>query len=536
MPAPARHIGGHPWHAGAPKLPQITVHISREEVTALRSQDRLRRLNDEAQRGTRFQLLDSRGSKDPVVLITGVDPAAVTEAKIALSVLLHRGVDGLVVPLHLFDIRMLKGTRCELLAEIEEKSGCRIILEDHWKDVKTDINLGQKQPFVRLLGTQQGQARAVDLLARVCQKHVVSETMNSKLAGSGRALVLHTFDPIKRGENVDMTEDHAIARSRRTQGCWNPSHCVIAGMGAMDTFNAGAFFCLGIRKVESDRRFRGGMRFGISPIPVAMPLPDSLLFEPNNCWVLGRGLARSPGEKNKELYGASFDHFQEGDELGLIVTSQRGSVAVLHRPLGRQWTCLVHWDAQIPHPRDALFVLVDLAGGLEEVEVRVREPPIEPLGDAVSLPHRTPLLDRTQRFPKPRRIQREESEECPTAAMTWPQGQNFNIRPDSTAESQAWTRPVSSDRVSRVVPMSADSEQVAENLCSGLLTEAMQVHAEVADDPSLMQLQAVTPAVTVTPAQTPAPDCSHGRHQGPEDGLDPTLLGDPMFEWKEGDQ
>mmetsp|Transcript_120490 Transcript_120490/g.239808 ORF Transcript_120490/g.239808 Transcript_120490/m.239808 type:complete len:579 (+) Transcript_120490:79-1815(+) len=429
MPTMTRHIGGHPWHSGAPKLPQVTLHVTREEVTALRSQDRLQRLNQEARHGTRFQLLDSRGSKAPVVLITGVDPMAVQEAKVALSVLLHRGMDGLVVPLHLSDLRKLQGTRCEMLAEIEEKSGCRIVLEDHREEVKTDRNIGQKQPFARLLGTQQAQARAVDLLARICQEHVVAETMSSKLAGCGRALVLQTFDPIKRGENIDMTEDHQVARARRTQGCWNPSHCVVAGMGAMDIFNVGAFFCLGIRKVESDRRFRGGTRFGVSPIPVAMPLPDSLLLEPHNCWVLGRGSARSPGGKVQELYGASFDHFQEGDEIGLLVTSQQGSLALLHRPQGRQWTCLVHWDAQIPEPRDSLFMLVDLAGGLTEVEMRIREPPLEPLGNAVSLPHRTPLLDRTQRYPKPRRIQ------------LIPGDEDGNIEPRLTAAPEAQQEP-----------------------------------------------------------------------------------------------
>jgi len=534
MPAPTRHIGGHPWHAGAPKLPQETVHLTREEVTALRSQDRLRRLNQEAKRGTWFQLLDSRGNKAPVVLITGVDPAAVHEAKIALFVLLHHGVEGLVVPLHLSDVRKLQGTRCEILAEIEEKSGCRIVLEDHREDVKRDRNIGQKQPFARLLGTQPAQACAVDLLARVCQQHVVSETVAGKLAGNGRALVLQTFDPIKRGENVDMTEDHRIARSRRTQGCWNPSHCVVAGMGAMDVFSAGAFFCLGVRGVESDRQFRGGTRFGISPMPVAMPLPDSLLFEPHSCWVLGRGLARSPGGQCQELHGASFDHFQEGDELGLLVTSQRGSVAVLHRPQGRQWTCLVHWDAKIPEPRDALFVLVDLAGGLVEVDLRQREPPLEPLGDAVSLPLRAP--DRSQRYPQPRRIQLAPAEEVATGTEDVADGDEGKQSKAGHAGQEGTGIPEAPQLVQQISDDAVRSQRLVDRHQSAMSLDPEALPALVESEQEGVDCSTLP---TEAPQETGTNQSVLKAAQGQqthdlEEDLVPTLLGESLIDRESG--
>lgn len=361
-------------------MPQITVHLKREEASALQTQGRLKRLNEEAGRGTRLQLLDV-GRQDPCLLITGTKEESVEAARKAVFLMLHKGCEGLVVPLHLHDIQALRKTRCTLLGEVEEKSGCRVILEDRRDEVKRDLD--QKQPCLRLLGTQSSQAHAVQLLAQHCTEHVLTELIPGKLSGSGRSHTLKSFDPVKRGHNVEITEDHRVARAKRSDGSWNPSHCVLVGFGAVDVHERGAFFCLGVRRVETDRRFRGGTRLGVSSVPVSAPLPDCLLKQPCCSWVLGRGMARGPDGRNHDLPAASFDHLAEGDELGFLVTRAIGSVAVFRRPRGGdEWICIVHVDTRIPEPHDQLHALLELSGRLLEVELLWRAPPSAPVGFA----------------------------------------------------------------------------------------------------------------------------------------------------------
>jgi len=223
---------------------------------------------------------------------------------------------------------------------------------------------------VRLLGDQAAQARAVKLLSEHCRSLVLPED-TAKLTGSIRAHMLRRFDPVLRGPNIVLTTDHMVAkRSEKCAGCFTPSDCVVAGAGVMGLYERGAYFCLGVQRAEVDRRHRAATRVGISNVPVVAPMPDGLLSQPRCSWVFGRGVARGPDGRSFPLPAANFDRLREGDELGVLVTRTKGSIAAFRKPKGEdKFHCLVHWDACVPEPHSDLHMLLELAGVIVEVEL-----------------------------------------------------------------------------------------------------------------------------------------------------------------------
>mmetsp|Transcript_55247 Transcript_55247/g.155476 ORF Transcript_55247/g.155476 Transcript_55247/m.155476 type:complete len:402 (+) Transcript_55247:58-1263(+) len=384
----ARFLGGIPWEQGATRLPQAVVKLTHEEALALRGVDRMKCLQQDLGPDIHLQLLD-KAETDPRLIISARIANAHAAVDAAHSVVLRMlGKDaGLAVAIHPHDLDMVRRRHCMIIAEVERESGCRILAEDPPKEVYKDPNMPQQRHYVRLLGDQAAQARAIRLLAG----HCVHELLPLEPGISdcpGQAGGSQRFDQVIRGHNIELLEDSTVARRINCEGQESVADCVV-GTGAMKMYGGGAFFCFRVRRLDQDPRIRGATRVGVSCIRVGAPAPDSLLKKPECSWVLGRGSVRGSSGSAEQLPGAMFDgQLSEGDALGLLVTldapaepsepgpaTRGGSVRVLRRPKGEEdWKCLVHWDAGVPDPHRCCG-LVELAGSLAEIQLLELPPP-----------------------------------------------------------------------------------------------------------------------------------------------------------------
>merc|ERR1712137_583388 len=128
------------------------------------------------------------------------------------------------------------------MMHIEEQSGCRIVADDKQDEAAADKDLNRKQPCVHLLGDQASQTRAIELLARHCTR-LVSSDEPGKLGGSSRTRPLECFDPVLRGQNIELSEDCMVARRLQTAAEGGGDGCVVAGAGALPMFALGSFCC-----------------------------------------------------------------------------------------------------------------------------------------------------------------------------------------------------------------------------------------------------------------------------------------------------
>lgn len=369
-------MGGIPWGKDAPRLPQATLKLTREEATELHNLDRLKRLNQDAVQGVRLQLLE-RGVGEPYLLITGTNTDGVEAAKkAALLMLQHDG--GLVIPMHAHDINLLRSKGCFLMAEVEEQSGCRIIADDKQDEAASDKDLNRKQPCVHLLGNQASQTRAIELLAKHCTR-LVSSDEPGKLGGSSRTRPLECFDPVLRGHNIELSDDRMVARRQNTAAEGGTDGCVVVGAGALATFALGAFCCFKVRKTDPDRRCRGGMRLALSDVVIKAPVPRSILpMRGTHCWILGQGCAWGHNGEPHELPSLNLDGISEGDEIGILVTKEKGGILVCKRAAGDdEWRTVVNWGAaEVPaESRSQLIALVELSGRILEVELVLNQQP-----------------------------------------------------------------------------------------------------------------------------------------------------------------
>lgn len=383
-----RYVGGIEWEPESKRLPQVVVKISREESWALRQLDRLERMQAAAAAGTRIQLVDKGDkndpSKEPCVVVTGKKDDAVQATHEVVLRMLSKD-KAIAISLHPDDVKMLRNLRCELLAEIENQSGCRLWMEDQPKQTHADLHRTNRQHSVYLLGDQGAQGRAVELLGQHCSHPVLPQTDQFKVIDDKRSVQMVSFHPMLRGKGVDVGEECVVAQRR--EDCddrMKPTHCVVAGHGLIKWHRPGAFFVLGVRKVLSDKAFRGATRLALTLVPLATPMPDTLLGLPHS-WVLGRGMVRGPDMCAHALPVANFDGLAAGEELGVLVTPE-GSIAVVRRAKNLDpWTCMVHWEANIPGAK-ACYMAIEVAGRLVELEMlRGRVPP-DQVGRAADFP------------------------------------------------------------------------------------------------------------------------------------------------------
>lgn len=363
-------VGGVSWAKGSPGPFQHLLRLSRQEACALRSAGRLERARKAAGSGVHLQLLD-QSVQEPRLLITGAKEEAVEAARLAVASFLDVGV-GQSIALHPVDMEALWFRRRTLLEKLEDESGCRIVLE--YKSKKDGKDVSWKQDCVHLLGGQAAQALAVQLLAPHCA-HSILLSASGTVVETNRTSPMQSFDQAIRSANISLSEHATVAQRVDCQGVASPVNCIVIGAGYIPSFDQGVFFAFVVRRIDSDRALRGGTRISISSLPLTSPLPDSLLRSSGICWVLGRGMAQTPGSRPQELPGAHFDASAAGDELGVLVTKPHGALSVWRRKSSEDaWELLVCWDAKIDHA-NGLYAALELSGRLVEVELVQRQPP-----------------------------------------------------------------------------------------------------------------------------------------------------------------
>eukprot|EP00928_Gymnodinium_smaydae_P099245 TRINITY_DN9416_c0_g1_i1.p1 TRINITY_DN9416_c0_g1~~TRINITY_DN9416_c0_g1_i1.p1 ORF type:complete len:489 (+),score=110.28 TRINITY_DN9416_c0_g1_i1:88-1554(+) len=344
----------------------------------------------------------------------------------------------LTLPLHPYDAATLRKQARNVALDIEAASGCRLVVEVQKKNALLDPILSRRAHTARFHGDDAGQRRAMELLTpRLAHSRlgfelgtigasegnlpmtgfaaapagagfeVLPETSQraSGAVATAAAVLRQTSAATAAGltqASAGSTASDSQAINEADRGASDPAaelepcppppstlqrprprlpmrRCVAAGNGRLPSYVQGSFLCFGIRRVAPAKpRVRGGTRIAITCDVPATPLPDTLLTKPADAWVFGRGFVRAPRSAARRLQAADLDQLGQGEELGILVSRADGSITLHRRPTrDAEWECFMHWDAGV-HDPSRCFVLVELNGPLQEVEMlHGRNPPTE---------------------------------------------------------------------------------------------------------------------------------------------------------------
>jgi len=226
-----------------------------------------------------------------------------------------------------------------------------------------------------------------------------------KDASSGGPGGFFSFDPDVIGAGLELPRSQGavniVVRQRASSEEKSSLHgLVVAGKGHLLPYMLGAFFAIKVLKMDLDCTSqtgakagisRGGTRIGITTRQMEGP-PATLLSKPRDSWVLGRGFVRGQSGQTSCCVPANLEkELSEGDELGFLVTKDTGAILLFRRSdRYDEWTCMVHWDANVPDYKNCI-ALLELSGAILEVELlHGRQPPpvIDRPVDEVQLPKR----------------------------------------------------------------------------------------------------------------------------------------------------